>query len=163
LREVAETLRKALRRKPPADSPKPSPSESTLKRELVGVERSISKHEQVVSLARDKRVGQVLQALADDRDLAREAAADPYAFATGRGLELPETMVIDVVVAGSDIYARIANIDEDVPFQITWTEIGFQAPPDPAASASREADPRPSVTTPRRSSRAAEKERGEDT
>jgi len=138
LREQADTLREMLRRRPPDDAPKPPPSRSALQSDLASVERSISTHEQVIGLARDERVGEVLQAVADDPELAREAAADPRAFAARHGLELPGTMVINILVAGRDVSARISNLDPDMPFEITWTQDGFQAPPEPAAPLGRE-------------------------
>ncbi|MCE0764771.1 hypothetical protein LWC35_17920 [Pseudonocardia kujensis] len=130
LREQADVLREMLRRPPPADAPKSPLSPSILESDLKSVERSISTHERLIRLGRDERVGEVLQAVADDPELAREAAVDPRAFAARRGLELPDTFVIKMVVAGRDVSARINNLDPDVPFEITWTQDGFQAPPE---------------------------------
>jgi hypothetical protein len=137
LGEQADRLREMLRRPPPDDAPKPPPR-SALQRDLASIERAISKHEQVIALARDERVGEALQAVAGDPELAREAAADPRAFAARHGLELPETMVISMLVAGRDVSARISNLDPGMPFEITWTQDGFQPPPEPAAPLGRE-------------------------
>ena len=142
LREQAERIKEMLDRPPPGDAPKPPPQRSALQSDLISIERSISKHEQVIGLGRDERVGEVLQAVAGDPELAREAAADPRAFAARRGLELPDTMVITMLVTGRDVSARISNFDPDMPFQITWTQDGFQAPPEPAAPPGREVDRR---------------------
>lgn len=140
LREQADRLREMMRRPPHDDAPKPPPPRSALQRDLAGVERSISKHEQVIRLASDERVGEILQAVADDPGLAREAAADPRAFGTRQGLELPDTMEITMFIAGSNVSARISNFDPDMPFEITWTQDGFQPPPEPAALPDREVD-----------------------
>jgi hypothetical protein len=136
LREHANTLREMLRRQPPDDAPKPPPPRLALQSDLASVKRSISKHEEVISLARNERVGEILQAIADDPELAREAAADPPAFAAQAGLELPDTMIIKLFVAGNEVSARISNLDPDLPFEITWTQHGFQAPPELAVASS---------------------------
>jgi hypothetical protein len=137
LREQADKIREMLDRPSPGDAPKPPPQRSALQSDLVAIERSISKHEQVIGLARDERVGELLQAIADDPELAREAAGDPRAFAARRGLELPDTMVIIMFVADRDVSARISNFDPDMPFEIAWTQDGFQPPPAPAAPPDR--------------------------
>jgi hypothetical protein len=139
LREQADKLREMLRRRPPKDAPKPPPPRSALQGDLATVERTISKHEQVIALARNERVTEVLQAVANDPELAREAAVDPRAFAARHDLHLPDTMVINMLVAGRDVSARISNLDPDMPFEIVWTQDGFQAPPEPAMPLDREA------------------------
>jgi hypothetical protein len=138
LREQADILREMLRRQPPDDAPKPPLPREALQSDLESTERSISKHEQVIDLARDERVGELLQAVADDPDLAREAAEDPHAFAVRHGLELPDTMVINVLMAGRDVSARFSSLDPDMPFELTWTQDGFQPPPELAARPGRE-------------------------
>ncbi|MFC8125900.1 hypothetical protein [Streptomyces sp. NPDC057302] len=132
LYEQARALRELLRRRPPwlDTQPKRPPSRSVLQRDLAGVERSIAKHEQIIGLGADGRVGDLLRTVADDRELAREAAEDPAAFAARHGLELPDTMVISMLVTGRDVSARISNFDPDIPFDITWTQDGFPAPPE---------------------------------
>jgi hypothetical protein len=142
LREQAERLREMLRDRQPDDAPKPPPSRSALRRDVASVERSISAHEQVIGLARDERVGEILRAVADDLELARDAATDPRQFAARHGLELPDTMVIDMLVSGSDVSARITNRDPAVPFELTWTQDGFQPPPDTDAPRPRHAGDR---------------------
>jgi hypothetical protein len=141
LREQADILREMLRRQPPNDAPKPPPPREALQSDLASIERSISKHEHVIDLARDERVGELLQAVAADPDLAREAADDPRAFAIRHGLELPGTMVINVLVAGRDVSARFSNLDPDMPFELTWTQDGFQPPPEPAAPPGQDTEP----------------------
>ena len=131
LHEQAARLREALRREWPADSPKLPPSRSALQHDLAVVERTIDKHEQIISLARNDRVGELLQAIAGSPELAREAAAAPHAFAARHGLELPETLVIDALVTNREVSARFRNLDPDLPFDITWTQDGFPAPPEP--------------------------------
>jgi hypothetical protein len=138
LREQADTLREMLSRQPHDDAPKPPPTQAALQSDLATVERSISKHEQIIGLARDERVGELLQAVANDPELARKAAADPRAFAVAHGLELPDTLVINMLVAGRYVSARISNLDPDMPFALAWTQIGFQAPPEPAAHLGRD-------------------------
>jgi hypothetical protein len=133
LREQADRVREMLRRPPRDDAPKPLPSRSALQSDLASIERAISKHEQAIGLLRDERVGEVMQAIANDPELAREAAADPRAFAARHGFELPDTMVINMLVAGRDVSARVLNLDPDMPFEITWTQDGIQAPPESAA------------------------------
>ncbi|MBB5102109.1 hypothetical protein [Streptomyces spectabilis] len=132
LHRQARRLREMLRRRPPwPEPPKPPLSREALSGDLAGVERRITKHERLVELARDARVGEVLRAVADDPDLAREAAADPSAFAAGHGIDLPDTLVVTVLVAGRDVSARFSNPDPDMPFEVAWTRDGFQAPPVP--------------------------------
>jgi hypothetical protein len=138
LHEQADRLREMLRRQPPDDAPKPPLSRSALQSDLASVERSISKHEQAIGLARDERVGELLQAVADNPELAREVAADPRAFAARHGFEVPNTIDFNLLVAGRDVSARIRNVDPDMPFEISWTQDGFQAPPEPAAPPGRE-------------------------
>jgi len=67
-------LRATLRRRPPRDQLKPPLSRDLLKADLAGVERLIAEHEWAVELARDDRVGEVLQAIAGDPDLPFEMA-----------------------------------------------------------------------------------------
>ncbi|QCX81446.1 hypothetical protein C9F11_39320 [Streptomyces sp. YIM 121038] len=132
LHQQARRLREMLRRRPPwPEPPKPPLSREVLSGDLAGVERAIAKHDRIVELARDERVGEVLQAVADDPDLAREAAADPSAFAARHGIDLPATLVVTVLVAGRDVSARFSNADPDMPFEVAWTRDGFQAPPVP--------------------------------
>lgn len=131
LRAQADTLREMLRGPKPKNSPKAPPSRSALQSDLERIERSISKHEEIVGLARQEGIVDLLQTVADDPELAREAAADPRAFVERHGFELPSTMVIIPLVAGRDVSARMKNVDPDMPFEIAWTRDGFQAPPDP--------------------------------
>jgi hypothetical protein len=143
LREQADKLRETLRVKPPDVGPKPPQPRSALRSDLASVERSIAKHEWAIGLARDERVGEILRAVADDPELAREVVANPRAFAARHGFELPDTIVINMLVAGRDVSARISNLDPDLPFEITWTQDGFQAPPEPAAAPSAGDPPLP--------------------
>ncbi|MFF1717412.1 hypothetical protein [Streptomyces sp. NPDC058268] len=138
LRTQALRLREMLHRRPPRPdaSPKPPPSRAALQRDLAGIERAISKHEQIIGFGDDERVGEMLQAIANDLDLARQAADAPHAFAARWGLELPATLVIDPLIVGSEVSARVRNLDPDMPFEITWTQDGFQAPAESAASRS---------------------------
>ncbi|MGH4031287.1 hypothetical protein ACQB60_20395 [Actinomycetota bacterium Odt1-20B] len=133
LREQSARLRRLLRRRPPwPDEPKPGPSRSALESDLADVERSIAKHVRLIALGDDAHIGELLQSLATHPDLAREAAADPYAFATRHDIDLPATTDITLLVVDRDMSARIRNLDPDMPFEATWTQDGFQAPPDTA-------------------------------
>ncbi len=133
LRERADALRKMLGSEPPDDAPKPPPLPSVLRGDLDNVERAIAKHEHMVTLGRNERVGELLRAIADDPDLAVEVAADPRAFAAQQGFELPDTIDVEMLVVGSDVSARFSSRDPDVPFDITWTRDGFQALPQDVA------------------------------
>jgi hypothetical protein len=40
-------------------------------------------------------------------------------------LKLPNTMVIDMLIASRYVSARTSNLDLDMPFEITWTQDGL--------------------------------------
>ena len=132
LRAQADDLERDIKRRPrPEDELKPRDPKA-LRRDLAGLRQAIAAHERIMELARDPGVGELLQAVADDPALASEAAADPRAFAAGRGVQLPDSMVIAAQASAAGIAARIVNLDHDLPFELTWTQDGFPPPPQPA-------------------------------
>lgn len=131
LREQVDTLRTELHRQPQPDDPKPPLDREMLTRDIERLEQSIATHEGVMDLARDPRLGELLQAVAGDPALAMEAAADPHAFAARTGVELPNTLVIAMQVSAGGVSARITNLDDAMPFEVTWTQDGFPPPPQP--------------------------------
>lgn len=138
LRTRVDRLREMLERPPDDRSPKPPPPRSELENDLAAAERTMAKHEQVIGLAGEERVGELLRALAEDPDLAREVAADPRAFATRQGFELPDSITVEIFIAGRDVSARFSSQDPDMPFNITWSRDGFQRLPEPEVSSRSE-------------------------
>jgi hypothetical protein len=111
-----------------AGPPKEPPSRDVLEAEHERLERSIATHERLIEMGRDERIGAVLAEVAADRDLARAAAANPRAFAIERGIEVPESVVLDMEVDDYATVLRISNLDPDMPFVLIWTPDGFQPP-----------------------------------
>jgi len=129
MRKHEEALLAEIRRPPRPQGLAKRPLREILRRNLAQLQRTIATHERFMELARDPRVGELLHAVAEDSRQAREAAADPRAFAARTGLELPETLVVHVWLVADEVFARIVNLDDDMPFDITWSRDGFPPPP----------------------------------
>lgn len=127
LRKREAVVREMLHHRPIRE-PKPLPSPALLKRDLESIQTKIAKHEEAIRLARQDNVGKLLQAVADNPEVAAQLTADPYAFAASNGFHLPDGVTIEVVTTATGVAMHISSLDPDMPFQITWTEAGFQMP-----------------------------------
>lgn len=108
---------------------KTEPTLAELEAQHALTKRAVAAHERLLAMARDERIVAVLAEVAADRQLAREAAVDPRAFAAARGIELPERMALEMQVSDSGATLRITHYDDDVPFVLIWTDDGFMPPP----------------------------------
>lgn len=94
--------------------------------ELIG--REIKAHELLLQFGQNKRLLDALGELADNREIALEAAANPRAFASSRGVELPPNLDVEVVVRPETVEIRATHFDELAPTVILWNENGFSMP-----------------------------------
>jgi hypothetical protein len=93
------------------------------------IEQEIETHYVLVVLGRDQRGHETLSELVDNLDLAREVARDARAFATGRGIEIPANMALELDVNEDRISLRITHYDDLVPFVLKWnSDDGFSVP-----------------------------------
>ena len=128
LEERASTLQKAIRRRAPEKGAKRPVAKAVSRADLAAIERAVEKHKHIIKIASDERTVKLLEAIADDIELAHEIAKNPREFAADHGIELPPTIVIRVSFAGQDVAARLSNFDEDLAFNVMWTRNGFQVP-----------------------------------
>lgn len=118
------------------DAPvKEPPSAKVLSARRKFLKRRLAAHAKLIELARQPEIPAVLAGLAADLELAREAAADPAAFAQRRGIRLPEGAQVDVEVGAASLHIRVVSHDEDAPFSLVWTPAGFQPPPEVSSAA----------------------------
>jgi hypothetical protein len=94
--------------------------------ELVG--RQLKAHEELIRFGEDDRLHVALGELAENRDVALEAARDPRAFARSRGVALPPYLDLQVLVRQKTVEVRATNLDELAPTVIVWNEDGFSTP-----------------------------------
>jgi len=130
----------ASKRKTAAVIEKEPVPRKVLQAEQREIKRSIATHRRLIRFGRDPRVGKVLAEVAADPGLAREAAADPVAFAAARGIELPELTRLSMTVDDQGVTLRVAHLDPDMPFVLVWTQDGFQPP---TVQEEREPEPEP--------------------
>ena len=97
-----------------------TPSTETLEYERDALEREIRGHEVLATLGRDRQALALLEAVAGDAALAREAAADPRAFAETRGVRLPGNMAVRVEVAGERVSVQLDYIDRACAASLTF-------------------------------------------
>ncbi len=101
------------------------------------IERRISIHKELVALGRDQRILDVLDEVASNQDLAREAASDPNAFAKSRGIKIPANMKLEADAEEDQISLRVTYYDRLEPFVLTWDRSGFSIPSFDALDATR--------------------------
>jgi hypothetical protein len=94
--------------------------------ELIG--REIKAHDLLLEFGRNRRLVDALGELVDSREIALEAAANPRAFASSRGVELPPNLEVDVIVRPEAVEVRATYFDELAPAVILWDETGFSMP-----------------------------------
>src|SRR5688572_26888347 len=88
-----------------------TPSTETLEYERDTLDREIRAHEILTTLGRDRQALELLDEVAGDPSLAREAAADPRAFAEARGVRLPRNMAVRVNIVGDQVTVQLDYID----------------------------------------------------
>jgi hypothetical protein len=97
-----------------------TPSSETLEYERDTLEREIRAHEVLTALGRDRPALALLEAVAGDPALAREAAGDPRAFAEARGVKLPRNMDVRVDVVAERVSVRLDYIDRACAASLTF-------------------------------------------
>jgi hypothetical protein len=88
-----------------------TPSAETLEYERDTLDREIRAHEILIALGRDRQALELLEKVAGDPSLAREAAADPRAFAQARGVQLPRNMAVRVNIVADRVSVELDYID----------------------------------------------------
>jgi hypothetical protein len=132
LRARAEAVAAYLDTEPPPDDKlKPLPPRDVFEAQLEALQRAIATHERLFRMASDERIGEALDELATDRELARQVATDPARFANERGIEIPERMTIFLFADEQMTVLRVAYLDDDLPFVLDWTPDGFRPPSAP--------------------------------
>jgi hypothetical protein len=97
-----------------------TPSAETLEYERDTLDREIRAHEILIALGRDRQALELLDQVAGDPALAREAAADPRAFAEARGVRLPRNLAVGVQVAGNRVSVQIDYVDKACTASLTF-------------------------------------------
>ena len=97
-----------------------TPSSETLEYEREMLEREIRAHEILIALGRDRQALALLEQVADDPILAREAAPDPRAFAEARGVHLPRNLAVRVHVAGDRVRIDVDYVDRSCAASFTF-------------------------------------------
>jgi hypothetical protein len=82
----------------------------------------------LLQLGQNERLPDALGELAASREIALEAAANPGAFTTSRGVELPPNLYVEVIVGQETVEVRATYFDELAPAVILWDENGFSMP-----------------------------------
>lgn len=97
-----------------------TPSTETLEYERDTLNREIRAHEILIALGRDGQALELLDKVAGDPSLAREAAADPRAFAEARGVQLPRNMVVRVNIVADRVSVELDYIDRSCAASLTF-------------------------------------------
>ena len=97
-----------------------TPDPLTLVYERDTLDREIQAHETLIALGRDRQALELLDEVAGDASLAREAAADPRAFAEARGIRLPRNMVVQVKVAAGRVTVQVDYVDRACAASLTF-------------------------------------------
>ena len=97
-----------------------TPSTETLEYERDTLEREIRAHEILIALGRDRNALELLEKVAGDPALAREAAANPKAFAEARGVQLPRNMAVRVHIVADRVSIELDYLDRSCPASITF-------------------------------------------
>lgn len=97
-----------------------TPSAETLEYERDTLDREIRAHEVLMALGRDRQALELLEKIAGDPSLAREAATDPRAFAEARGVTLPRNMAVRVNVVADRVSVELDYLDRSCPASLTF-------------------------------------------
>jgi hypothetical protein len=97
-----------------------TPSTGTLEYERDTLDREIRGHEILIALGRDRQALELLEKIAGDLTLAREAAANPKAFAEARGVQLPRNMAVRVNIVADRVSVELDYLDRSCPASITF-------------------------------------------
>jgi len=97
-----------------------TPSAETLEYERDTLDREIRAHEILMALGRDRQALELLEKVAGDPSLAREAAADPRAFAQARGVQLPRNMAVRVNIVADRVSIELDYIDRSCAASLTF-------------------------------------------
>ena len=97
-----------------------TPSAETLEYERDTLDREIRAHEILIALGRDRQALELLDKVAGDASLAREAAADPRAFAEARGVLLPRNMAVRVNIVADRVSVELDYIDRSCAASLTF-------------------------------------------
>jgi len=97
-----------------------TPSAETLEYERDTLDREIRAHEILIALGRDRQALALLDTVAGDPSLAREAAADPRAFAEAHGVRLPRNMVVRVNIVADRVSVELDYIDRSCSASLTF-------------------------------------------
>lgn len=97
-----------------------TPSAETLEYERDTLNREIRAHEILIALGRDRQALELLEKVAGDPSLAREAAADPRAFARARGVQLPPNMAVRVNIVADRVSVELDYIDRSCAASLTF-------------------------------------------
>ena len=106
-------------------NPKPSSIEGLIAHaDLLG--RQIERHQLLVALGRDDRLRAALGELVDRPDAVVEAAENPRAYATKRGVDLPDSMEVKLEARDGHPWMAVVDYDRLVPFTLVWDDDGFR-------------------------------------
>jgi hypothetical protein len=97
-----------------------TPSAETLEYERDTLDREIRAHEILMALGRDRQALELLEQVAGDPSLAREAAADPRAFAQARGVQLAHNMAVRVNIVADRVSIELDYIDRSCAASLTF-------------------------------------------
>ena len=97
-----------------------TPSAETLEYERDTLDREIRAHEILIALGRDRQALELLDKVAGDPSLAREAAADPRAFAQARGVQLPRNMAVRVNIVADRVSVELDYLDRSCAGSLTF-------------------------------------------
>jgi len=97
-----------------------TPSAETLEYERDTLDREIRAHEILIALGRDRHALELLDRVAGDPAVAREAAADPRAFAESHGVQLPRNMAIRVNIIADRVSVELDYIDRSWATSLTF-------------------------------------------
>jgi hypothetical protein len=121
LTAVEEALcRRAADDEPRGKSMDGRPDIRTLEYERDTLDREIRAHDMLTALGRDRNALELLDQVASDPSLAREAAPDPRAFASARGVHLPRNMNVHVKVAGGRVSVQVDFVDRACAASLTF-------------------------------------------
>lgn len=97
-----------------------TPDPRTLEYERDTLEREIEAHETLIALGSDRHALELLDEVAGDASLAREAAPNPRAFAEARGVRLPRNMIVRVTVAAGRVTVQVDYVDPACAASLTF-------------------------------------------
>jgi len=97
-----------------------TPSAETLEYERDTLDREIRAHEILIALGRDRDALQLLEKVAGDLAVAREAAPNPRAFAEAHGVQLPRNLAVRVNIVADRVSVELDYLDRSCPASLTF-------------------------------------------